>query len=281
MRLSRALCTTIGDSLSGSHSVLDALFISAGAPSDPPDLAHHSKWKEWLFRVGQDPDTDSLLVLGNIIEELMDVSPEDQERKDIWQSTRQRIVNALETDGLQYFQGGRIIPNGQTPVDVEFGRSDQKPTTVDELLSTVVHGLPRAMLPLVQRRKGFPTMSFQSEYDIQDLLHALLRPWISDIRPEEFVPSYAGSNTRMDFLLPKHSIVIETKLVRDQRHGKKIGDELIIDIAHYQAHPSCEKLWCVIYDPGNFIPNVAGLVSDLEDTNTNSRGSVAVKTVVI
>ena len=87
---------------------------------------------------------------------------------------------------------------------------------------------------------------FDSEYDIQDLLHSQLRPWIHDIRPEEYTPSYAGSSTRMDFLLPEHNLVIELKRVHDKVHAAKIGDELIIDIEHYRRHSQCNRLWCVI-----------------------------------
>lgn len=76
------------------------------------------------------------------------------------------------------------------------------------------------MYPLTHRRKGLPTIGFESEYDVQDLLHALLRPWVKDIRPEEFTPSYAGKSTRMDFLLPDHGTVVELKFVRDLAHGK-------------------------------------------------------------
>jgi hypothetical protein len=75
MRLSRGLCATVGNALQGSHATLEALFQSSGAPGEPPALAHHSKWKEWLFRAGQDEAVDSLAVLGNILEEFMDVPP--------------------------------------------------------------------------------------------------------------------------------------------------------------------------------------------------------------
>ena len=68
VRLSRALCAVIGEALRGSHGTLDALFISAGAPGEPPALSHGTKWKEWLFRAGVDETVDSLAVLGNILE---------------------------------------------------------------------------------------------------------------------------------------------------------------------------------------------------------------------
>src|SRR5208337_5678311 len=102
----------------------------------------------------------------------------------------------------------------------------EKPSNISELLDVLVKGLRRAMHPLTHRRKGAQSLTFSNEYDVQDLLHALLRPWVADIRPEEFTPSYAGSSTRMDFLLPAHRLVLELKFVRDRGHASKIGDEL-------------------------------------------------------
>ncbi len=285
IRLSRSLCAVVGEALQGSHATLDALFRSSGAPGDPPDLSHHAKWKEWLFRVGQDEKVDSLDVLGNVLEEIIDIPPLDDELNEEWQKKRQRVIDVLEDNGLRYYRGGRILPSGED-VQAENFNSDSskevcKPKSIDELLNVLVMGLPRAMYPLQHRRKNSEHLSFSSEYDIQDLLHALLRPWVFDVRPEEFTPSYAGSNTRMDFLLPDHSLVIETKLIRDKAHGKKVGDELIIDIDHYRVHPKCLSLLCVIYDPNNFIQNVGGLTHDLEGKSENEKGTVITKVIVI
>lgn len=291
MRLSKALCAVVGDviSLTGSHPSLDALFISAGAPGEPPALAHHSKWKEWLFRAGQDPNTDSLAVLGAVLEEFMDFTPKQgTEEFENWKERRQRIESALEENGLRYYRFGRVLPQGDAPEEnaITTSKAPQpqqpaKPAKVEELLEVVVKGLRRAMHPLTHRRKGVQPLSFGNEYDVQDLLHALLRPWISDIRPEEFTPSYAGSSTRMDFLLPTHELVIETKIVRDRAHAKKVGDELIIDIEHYRKHPSCKSLWCVIYDPDQLITNAQGLKADLEGPRSSKEGEVRVRVFVL
>jgi len=137
------------------------------------------------------------------------------------------------------------------------------------------------MYPLTHRRKGVQSLSFTSEYDIQDLLHALLRPWVNDIRPEEFTPSYAGTSTRMDFLLPAHSIVIELKFVRSTSHAKQIGNELIVDIEHYRRHPSCKTLWCVVFDPDHLLTNAEGLKSDLEGPRTSKDGNLQVRVTIL
>jgi hypothetical protein len=299
VRLPVAVCAAVAEVLHGSHDSLNALFETAGAPGPPPDLAHHSKWKTWLQRIGNDPEVDSLAVLGNIIEEFMDLSPlpssdalgnilgiENPDPLEEYKKKRERIVNVLEEHGFRYFRGGRVITIGQQePIDVTPNMGKQqagiKPSTLDDLLKIIIRGLPRAMQPLIHRRKGFQSLSFSSEYDVQDLLHALLRPWILDIRPEEFTPSYAGSNTRMDFLLPAHNLVIETKRVRDKAHAPKVGDELIIDIEHYRKHPNADHLWCVIYDPELYITNPEGMISDLEGRRSTPDGTVNVKVIIV
>lgn len=60
-----------------------------------------------------------------------------------------------------------------------------------------------------QLRKRYnerPTLDVDDEYDVQDLLHALLRLYFDDIRTEEWTPSSAGGSSRMDFLLKKEKI---------------------------------------------------------------------------
>ena len=138
------------------------------------------------------------------------------------------------------------------------------PSDIDILLERIIKRLPRAMYPLKNRRRGKPSITFSDEYDLQDLFNALLQPWVKDIRSEEYTPSYAGTSTRMDFLLYDHKIVCELKFVRDATHARKIGDELTIDVAHYRKHPDCKKLVAVIYDSKGLISNPRGLRTDIE-----------------
>jgi len=291
-RLSRGLCATVASVLQGSHPTLNALFESAGAPMPPPELSHGTKWKEWLFRCGRDPNTDSLSVLGNILEEFMDARPvvrlgslNYEDTVKIWEEQRSMVVDALEADGLRYYRGGRVLPTGQAPQPAQPEATDytaqKKPAQISEVIELLVRKLPRAMHPLTHRRKGAQSLSFATEWDVQDLLHALLRPWVADIRPEEFTPSYAGSSTRMDFLLPKHKLVIELKFVRSKDHAKKVGDELIIDIAHYQKHSECRNLWCIVYDPNHLVVNPEGLKKDLEGPRSSKEGTVDVKVFLL
>lgn len=116
---------------------------------------------------------------------------------------------------------------------------------------------------LRRRYGGRDTLDVNDEYDVQDLLHALLHIYFNDIRPEEWTPSYAGGSRRVDFLLKKEKVVIEVKKTRKGLTDKEVGEQLLIDISTYEAHPDCENLVCFVYDPEGRIGNPSGLESDL------------------
>jgi len=112
------------------------------------------------------------------------------------------------------------------------------------------------------------TVSMDDEYDVQDLMNALLHIYFEDVRKEEYTPSYAGSSTRIDFLLKREKILIEVKKTRSNLKDKEIGNQLINDIAHYKSHPDCKHLICFVYDPDKLIVNPRGLEDDLNKNTT-------------
>ncbi|UCH11731.1 MAG: hypothetical protein JSU61_07075 [Fidelibacterota bacterium] len=113
------------------------------------------------------------------------------------------------------------------------------------------------------------TLTIGDEYDVQDLLHSLLKIDFNDIRDEEWTPSYAGSAARIDFLLKEEEYAIEVKMASDTLRDKVIGKQLIEDIAHYAPHPDCSHLICFVYDPEYKIKNPQGLVTDLSKMSTD------------
>lgn len=298
IRIPVAVCAAIAEVLTGSHQALEAQFKAAGIPGPAPDLPHSTKWKTWISQAGNDPEIDSLKIIGNLLEEFMDLPPIPAPSSSLfgivsdpveeYKLRKDRLVTILEQHGFRYFRGGQVLqidaidPDySSATVNQSNALDKQTPSSIDELLTVIIKGLPRAIQPLIHRRKGLTNLVFDSEYDIQDMLHSLLRPWVADIRPEEFTPSHAGANTRMDFLLPKYELVIETKRVRTKSHASKIGDELIIDIEHYRKHPKAKNLWCVIYDPNLFITNPDGLKNDLEGNRASNDGEILVKVFVV
>lgn len=116
---------------------------------------------------------------------------------------------------------------------------------------------------LRSRHADRDTLDISDEYDVQDLFHALLTIYFDDIRDEEWTPSYAGSNSRVDFLLKQEEVVVEIKKTRKGLGSKELGEQLIIDIQRYQVHPSCKALVCFVYDPEGRIVNPRGIENDL------------------
>lgn len=116
---------------------------------------------------------------------------------------------------------------------------------------------------LLHRREKRETLKIIDEYDVQDLLHALLRLFFDDVRPEEWTPSYAGKCSRVDFLLKPEKIILEVKKTRQGLADREVGDQLTIDIERYKTHPDCGMLICFVYDPDGIIANPGGLENDL------------------
>src|SRR5438445_6575114 len=105
------------------------------------------------------------------------------------------------------------------------------------LIERICERFHRVARQLHLRHEDRPTLDVSDEYDVQDLLHALLRLFFDDVRTEEWTPSYAGGASRMDFILTEHGIVIEVKKTRPGMRSKDLGDQLLIDIMRYKAHP--------------------------------------------
>lgn len=156
----------------------------------------------------------------------------------------------------------------------------------DKLLSRLGQGIEETVQPILILEKLFnrfhqvarqlrsrhnerPTLDVSDEYDVQDLLHSLLKLYFDDIRPEEWTPSYAGSSSRMDFLLKDEQLVVEVKKTRDTLRDKLIGEQLIVDITKYKEHPDCKTLVCFIYDAEGLIANPTGLENDLNKLSTD------------
>lgn len=137
-------------------------------------------------------------------------------------------------------------------------------------LMNLLSKFPSVTRQLRSRHNRRKTLEIEDEYDVQDLLHALLKIHFDDIREEEWTPSYAGGSSRMDFLLKNEQIVIEIKKTRNNLGDKEVGEQLIIDIARYSKHPECKVLVCFVYDPEARIGNPIGLENDLNEMSTDN-----------
>lgn len=147
------------------------------------------------------------------------------------------------------------------------------PRTTMEKLLHIASALPKVAKQLTRRRQDKkvprPTININDEYDVQDLLHSLLLIEFSDIRNEEWTPSFAGASKRIDFLLHDEKIVIEVKKVRSNQTQSDVVNDLVVDITTYRSHPKADHLVCVVWDVTNILSNAVALKKDLEDSSNN------------
>ncbi len=129
---------------------------------------------------------------------------------------------------------------------------------------------------LRDRRRGRTTVRVADEYDVQDLMHALLKLHFDDVRAEEVTPSLAGKSARIDFLLESEGLAVETKMTRRSLGQKEVGDELIVDMRRYRSHPGLRTLVCFVYDPGGFCRAPSALENDLTGGDGRFRSVVIV-----
>jgi hypothetical protein len=134
---------------------------------------------------------------------------------------------------------------------------------IDRLIENICSRFHLVARQLRLRYQERESLSVKDEYDVQDLLHAILLLYFEDIRPEEWTPSYAGKSSRMDFLLKRELVVIEAKKTRRGLGAKEVSTQLIEDIERYKSHPDCKSLYCFVYDPDGFIVNPRGVEHDL------------------
>jgi hypothetical protein len=115
-----------------------------------------------------------------------------------------------------------------------------------------------------------------NEYDVQDLVRGILRGLFDDIRDEESTPSHGAVHSRMDLLLKRERIVIETKMIRHNLDQRSVTQELAIDKEFYRSHPDCGSLVCFVYDPTHRLVDPASLEVDLPEDG----GSMPIVVVV-
>lgn len=137
------------------------------------------------------------------------------------------------------------------------------------------------ILPILQKRgHNKPAVAVADEYDVQDLLHFLFKPLFPDVIVEEYTSKRAGKTKRLDLVFRSLETVIETKIVRTEDHGKKIADELDIDIRTYVSHPHCRRLVCFVYDPDHHINDPRTIERDLSGEQSQDAKVIDVQVMI-
>jgi hypothetical protein len=189
------------------------------------------------------------------------------------------IVGDLEQDLLQRLLSGAVSINDEAEAaallilvsHVSDRISLSSPENAVDQIVVLCRRFPLFAERLRIRQRQRTPFEIKDEYDVQDLLHAILRLHFDDVRPEEVTPSYAGSSSRVDFHLPKERIVVEAKMTRSNLGQKEVADELIIDANRYRTVPGVETLICLVYDPERRCQNPTALERDVEASGVHLR----------
>ena len=144
------------------------------------------------------------------------------------------------------------------------------------MLENLLNKFNQVAIQLENRKRNKTPLKIDDEYDVQYLLHGLLKIYFKDVRAEDAAPTSAGANSFIDFVLPEIETGIECKKTRKDLKDKEIGEELVADITRYKKHPDCKLLYCFIHDTAHFIENPDGLKSDLEKSK-----ELPVKVIII
>jgi hypothetical protein len=132
-----------------------------------------------------------------------------------------------------------------------------------ERIVSLCRRFPYFVNQLQKRQRGRVPIKVDDEYDVQDLLHAILKLHFVDVRPEEPSPSFGGKPSRVDFFLPTERIVVEAKKTRQTLKQDKLVSELIDDTARYSKMESVDTLICLVYDPDGYCTVPQAIESDV------------------
>lgn len=149
------------------------------------------------------------------------------------------------------------------------------------ILSDIVDGIHESSLILRNRNADRPNFEITCEQDVQDLLHALLKPIFPDVRGEEWTPKHGTKSKRIDFVIPSISTIIETKYMRDSSHANSISDELKTDIQSYHSHEQCNRIYGIIWDDGGEIIDRSNFENELSGSQTIDGTEFDVKVLVL
>jgi hypothetical protein len=140
-----------------------------------------------------------------------------------------------------------------------------------QFISTVkraADALTPAMRLFGNREKGLTPWPVQREDDVRDLLYAMLRASISDIKREEPVPSRALGSTVVDIFSATARLFIEVKWIGEKGRWKRVSDQIAADIQSYARHPQCETIVFVVVDAAKDIPDPACVQRELTGGQT-------------
>jgi hypothetical protein len=143
-----------------------------------------------------------------------------------------------------------------------------------ELLRKVCIRFHAVARQLRLRKDYRATLEVEDDYDLQDLLCALLKVEFDEVGADEWTPPYTGGAPRTALFLNREQIAVVAKKTRPGLTTKELADQVAADSAYFTARDKCATLFCFIYDPEGRIGSPKRLETDL--TSVSDRYTVEV-----
>jgi hypothetical protein len=130
------------------------------------------------------------------------------------------------------------------------GTSDPTPDADAALVERLCRRIAFSARILSNRqRKGKFSYVVEDEYDVQDLLHSVLRAYLKYSVQEEPLQKVAGTRAgRADMSIEDLGVLIEVKYVRGPDDQRKIFDDFSQDLLLYAAWSPLKTLLFIIYN---------------------------------
>ena len=150
---------------------------------------------------------------------------------------------------------------------------DQDPIDLIRKVCLRFHSVARRL----RLRKDYrPTLEVDDDYDLQDLLCAVLKVEFDEVATEEWTPPYTGGAPRTTLLVNRDQIAVVAKKTRAGVTTKELADQVAADSAYYRAQGRCSTLFCFMYDPEGRIGSPKRLETTLTSVSEHCRVEVLV-----
>lgn len=201
------------------------------------------------------------VVFPNFQEELYQILKTDEMKKDLYYQIISACVhtefsmNEIKEILQQFFTSRKTfdvidlymleVMHGK---NIEVGFHEHSAVeTVLKILGNFSNSIKKVTSDRYNKRNG---IEIKDEYDVQDMLFALLKGFFQDLEREDPVPKLAGKSSRIDLNIRSQGIMIEVKMIKEKdKDHKKFIEELKVDIINYSEWKELKHLILFTYDP--------------------------------
>ncbi len=162
--------------------------------------------------------------------------------------TRRRQIQKDYRDGLKRTITELISVVQQLQLKLQHaGVTKMSASTEIQLVIQLCNRLSHSAKVLNRRRANKNPFEITDEYDVQDLLKAVLRAYFKYSVSEDPISKVAGVSSRADFAIEELGVIIEAKYVHNPGEQSRIVKEFAEDLLFYSKCPFLEHFVYLVY----------------------------------